>query len=278
MNYRHGFHAGNFADVFKHLVLTRILAHLLLKPTAFRIVDTHAGSGLYDLGGDEARRGGEWQEGIGRFRHFPVFEHALIKPYREALAALCPEERHYPGSPLFIRHILRAQDRAVFNELHPEAIMALRRTIGRDPCCRITALDAYTLWKAQVPPPERRGLVLVDPPFEKPDEFARMADGLTLMSRKWATGMAALWYPIKERAVVARFEQACCESAFEKLLVAELHIDAAEAAGPLAACGLMIANPPWMLAEELTTLLPELATALARGDTASWRVDWLKGP
>lgn len=278
MNYRHGFHAGNFADVFKHIVLMRILTHLLKKETPFRVVDTHAGSGRYDLASDEAARGGEWQGGIGAFREarFSPEVEALLTPYHAALLAEAPDSTQYPGSPLFIRHALRAQDRAVFNELHPEANAALRLNIGRDPNILITELDAYIAWKAQIPPPERRGLVLVDPPFEKPDEFGRMIKGLTLMANKWATGIAALWYPIKHVQDVANFERAARGSGFAKLLCLEIHVDAPD--GPLAACGMLIANPPWMLAEEMALILPELSKALARANTARFACEWLVGP
>jgi 23S rRNA (adenine2030-N6)-methyltransferase len=202
----------------------------------------------------------------------------MLAPYRAALAALDEGGTHYPGSPALIRWALRAQDRAVFNELQQEESRALTRLFARDQ--RVTCLetDAYTAWKAQVPPPERRGLVLVDPPFEKTDEFERLEKGLAMMARKWPTGMAALWYPIKSRASTAALEDTAFASGFTKLLVLELHVDAPEAIGPLAATGLLIANPPWRLQEEMSLVLPELAGLLARGLRASWRAEWLLGP
>lgn len=280
MNYRHSFHAGNFADILKHVALIRVLAYLAQKETPFRVIDTHAGAGLYDLGGAEASRTGEWREGIGRLDGFAFTPRAreIMAPFTEALAALSQGGRLYPGSPALIRHALRTRDRAAFNELHPEEFGLLHRLVGRDERVALTRLDGYTAWKAQIPPPEKRGLVLVDPPFEKEDEFGRLADGMSLMARKWASGLAMIWYPVKNRRAVADFEARCRESGFGKVLVVELHVDEITTDGPLAATGLMLANPPWTLADEMTSLLPELCVCLARGTTARWRVDWLRGP
>lgn len=266
--------------MLKHVILMRILTHLVTKPAPFRVIDTHAGAGLYDLRGDDATRTGEWIDGIGRLTEsLPNADaEAVLEPYRAALQALAPIKDHYPGSPALIRSMLRAEDRASFNELHPETCHALRRALPRDERIVINEMDGYLAWKAQTPPRERRGLVLVDPPFEKEDEFDRVAEGAEIMARKWPTGIAMLWYPIKNRHAVARFETALQAIGFNKLLVIELHVDPPETVGPLAACGLVIANPPWKLAEEMTMLLPSLSQTLARHDLARWRVDWLKGP
>ena len=278
MNYRHAFHAGNFADVLKHAILMRILTHLMQKDTAIRVIDTHAGSGMYDLKGDAASRTGEWVDGIGRLREspLPAAAEAILAPYRAALEALAPGGRLYPGSPALIRKALRPQDRASFNELHAETLWDLRRALPRDDRLVINPLDGYIAWKAQIPPPERRGLVLVDPPFEKEDEFDRMLEGANLMARKWPQGVAMLWYPIKNQRRVLQFEAGLVESAFARMLIVELHVDEPDAEGPLAACGLAIANPPWKLDEELLHLLPALSERLGRGGVARWRVDWLK--
>ena len=277
MNYRHAFHAGNFADVFKHIVLMRVLAHLRKKETPFRVIDTHAGAGNYDLASDEAQRSGEWRDGIALFdaAAFSPQVEALVAPYRAALSTLRGSAKSYPGSPLLVKSALRAEDHMSVNELHPETAARLRRVIGRDERVAHTEIDAYIAWKAQIPPPERRGMILIDPPFEKTDEFQRMAEGLAMMARKWPTGSAALWYPIKNRAAVGRFEEACRATGLAKLLVLEIHVDDAAREGPLAACGMLIANPPWMLAEEMTLILPELSAALARDAQARWAVDWL---
>jgi 23S rRNA (adenine2030-N6)-methyltransferase len=280
VNYRHAFHAGNFADVLKHAVLMRVLEHLKKKEAPFRAIDLHAGDGFYDLRGDEAARTGEWIDGIGRLaRPLAPAAEALLAPYRAALADLAPLGDLYPGSPAFIRHALRDQDRAAFNELHPEAASHLRRSASRDPRIAITSLDAYTAWKAQVPPKERRGLVLVDPPFEVAGEFDRIVEGTREMARKWAGGTLIAWYPIKNPPMARDFERAMLASGFAKLLVLELHVDQAMAEGKLSATGLILANPPFTLHAEMELLLPALAERLARRPGAgATRCEWLLEP
>jgi 23S rRNA (adenine2030-N6)-methyltransferase len=279
MNYRHAFHAGNFADVMKHLVLMRILGYLALKPAPFRVLDTHAGAGLYDLTSVEAQRGGEWQAGFGRLTGFspPADVAAILAPYLEALSALTRGGTHYPGSPLLIRHGLRAQDHAAFNELQPESYHHLRRVTPRDDRLTFTALDGYTAWKAQIPPAERRGLVLVDPPFEVADEFTRLATGMGEMARKWPSGIAMLWYPVKNRQKTRAFEAALLAHNPAKLLILELHVAELEEDGPLTASGLAILNPPYTLAEEMRITLPAIAQLLARAEGAGTRVEMLTG-
>lgn len=279
MNYRHGFHAGNFADILKHVILMRMLAHLALKPTPFRVLDTHAGSGLYDLDSDEARRTGEWRLGIGRMTEpFSAVAEPLLKPWRDALRAIVPGGRHYPGSPLFIRAALREADRAAFNEAHPQEQARLRAVLSpfRDPRLALTALDGYTMWRAQIPPKERRGLVLVDPPFETADEWQRLAAGLNMMARKWSGGSLALWFPLKDPSALRQFEAEAARSGFEKLLVVELHVDRPVSNGPMTGTGMLIANPPFTLAADMEVLLPELAARLAWSDRARYRIEALK--
>ena len=266
--------------MIKHVVLMRVLTHLKLKETPFRVIDTHAGAGMYDLRSEEASRTGEWVDGIGRLekKRLGTAAEAVLAPYRAAVRALAPLGDLYPGSPALIRHALRADDRASLNELHPETCHALRRTIGRDDTVVINEIDGYLAWKAQIPPRERRGLVLVDPPFEKDDDFDRMAETMREMGRKWPTGTAILWYPIKNLRTVSKFETDLQASGFTKLLIVELHIDRVGSVGSLAACGLAIANPPWTLADEMAALLPDLSKLLSRKSAPSWRVDWLTGP
>src|SRR5262245_45796376 len=203
MNYRHAFHAGGFVDVLKHAVLARILVHLCAKPAAFRVIDTHAGAGRYDLTGDEAMRGGEWRDGIGRLLGAAIGEKArdLLAPYLDAVAACNGAGRLtvYPGSPFLVRALLRPQDRLIACELEPVAAAALARNLARDARCKAVAIDGWTALKAYVPPKERRGLVVVDPPFEETSEFPRLAQGLEAAHRKWPGGSYLLWYPIKER-------------------------------------------------------------------------------
>jgi 23S rRNA (adenine2030-N6)-methyltransferase len=276
MNYRHAFHAGNFADVVKHAVLCRVLLHLRGKPAAFRVLDTHAGEGLYDLTRPEASRSGEWRHGIERVRNAAVTGEVggLLAPYLDVVAAHNANGRmtSYPGSPALVRAWLRPQDRLVACELEPGAAAALTHNLrGRN--IRVVTIDGWTALTAYVPPKERRGLVLIDPPFEQSGEFARLADRLAAAYRKWATGLYLLWYPIKERRECEQFARRLARSGIGKILRAELTID--DRSDRLAGAGLVLVNPPWTLERELSILLPALAAILAPGDAGSARLDWL---
>src|SRR5438270_3219353 len=203
MNYRHAFHAGGFADVIKHIVLVRILLYLHEKPAAFRVLDTHAGAGRYDLTGEEARRGGEWLTGIARIMQARFSEKtlSLLKPYLDVVRAFNPQGAltAYPGSPLIARALLRPQDRLTACEVEPKARKRLIDALRRDTQARVVDLDGWMALPAFVPPKERRGLVLIDPPFEAKDEFERLAAGFTQAFAKWPTGSYMLWYPVKSR-------------------------------------------------------------------------------
>ena len=276
MNYRHAYHAGNFADVVKHAVLCRVLLHLRGKPAAFRVLDTHAGAGVYDLAGPEASRSGEWHHGIARLQQASVAAEvgALLAPYLDVVAAHNADGRltSYPGSPALVRAWLRPQDRLVACELEPRAATALAHNLrGRN--VRVVAIDGWTALTAYVPPKERRGLVLIDPPFEQPGEFARLADRLAAAYRKWATGLYLLWYPLKDRRECENFARRLAGSGIGKILRAELTIE--DRADRLAGAGLVLVNPPWMLERELALLLPALAAVLAPGGAGGSRLDWL---
>src|SRR6204780_3539872 len=203
MNYRHAFHAGGFADVIKHIVLVRILSYLQEKPAAFRVIDTHAGAGVYDLTADEGRRGGEWLTGIARMMQARFSEKTapLVKPYLDIVRSFNPARElvAYPGSPLIARALLRPQDRRTACEVEPKARKRLIEALRRDTQARVVDLDGWTALPAFVPPNERRGLVLIDPPYEDKDEFARLADGFAQAFSKWPTGSYLLWYPAKSR-------------------------------------------------------------------------------
>src|SRR6187455_3662716 len=203
MNYRHAFHAGGFADVIKHIVLVRMLAYLQEKQAPFRIIDTHAGAGRYDLAGEEARRSGEWLTGIARVLQARFSETALplVTPYLDIVRAFNPPGKleAYPGSPLIARALLRPQDRLAACEIEPNARKQLIDALRRDTQARVVDLDGWTALPAFVPPNERRGLVLIDPPFEQKDEFERMAEGFAEAFVKWPTGSYLLWYPVKSR-------------------------------------------------------------------------------
>jgi len=265
MNYRHAFHAGNFADVVKHAVLARIVAHLKEKPAAFRVIDTHAGAGLYDLAGAEASRTGEWRAGIGKLvsaKLDPAIR-ALLSPYLDAIAALnAGPLKLYPGSPALLQQLLRSQDRLVACEKEPNAARALIACMRGDKRAKAVAIDGYTALNAYVPPKERRGLILVDPPFEQPDEFDALAQGLAAAHRKWPTGIYALWYPVKDARETDRFSRRLTRLGMPRMLQAELVLPAR---GGLRGSGLILVNPPWRLESELTVLLPALLGVLGDG-------------
>ena len=279
MNYRHAYHAGGFADVLKHAVLCRLLVHLGEKPGAFCVIDTHAGAGRYQLGGPEASKTAEWRNGIERLLAAELTRpiRALLAPYLDAVAALNPGDRLaiYPGSPALAQELLRPQDRLVACELEPQAAGALRSHLHGDPRTHAVAIDGWTALTAYVPPPERRGLVLLDPPFEEPGEFSRLVQGLAAAHRKWATGIYLLWYPIKDRAEVAAFARKLARLGIAKILRAELTIAPGGGDAGLRGCGLIVVNPPWTLHDELKDLLPALSQVLSRGAPEDPRLDWL---
>ncbi len=274
MNYRHIFHAGNPADVMKHAVLALILDHLRAKPAPFCVLDTHAGIGRYDLASEPAQKTGEYADGIGRLFGVPL-PHPALASYAGAVAAMNPDGvlRWYPGSPRLARAALRAQDRLLLAELHPDDAHTLKHEFAGDRSVAVHQTDAYVALKACLPPREKRGLVLIDPPFEQPDEFARMAEGLAAAHRRWPTGIYALWYPIKEQAAVWRFQDAVEKTAIPKILLAELTWHPEDTHLRLNGSGLLIVNPPWKLEETLRDLLPALHAALPTtggGSSVSW--------
>jgi 23S rRNA (adenine2030-N6)-methyltransferase len=285
MNYRHAFHAGGFADVVKHIVLVRMLTHLQDKPAAFRVIDSHAGAGVYDLSGDEARRGGEWRTGIARIlqARFSDTVLPLLTPYLDIVRAFnqTRDLNTYPGSPLIARAMLRPQDRLVACEVEPKARKRLIEALRRDTQARVVDLDGWMALPAFVPPKERRGLVLIDPAFEQKDEFERLADGFARTFAKWPTGSYLLWYPVKSRratdTLAGRVADAAAASTPPgKCLRLEFSVAPQTADGPLASAGLLIVNPPWKLAGELKAILPELEKPLGLGGAGRFRLEMPK--
>ncbi len=280
MNYRHAFHAGNFADVVKHALLARILTHLARKDAPFRYMDTHAGVGLYNLTWDEARKTGEAEGGVKAYLKAkppgPLAE--LFAPYDRALAAAHASGKDfYPGSPLVAAALLRPADRLSLAELHPEDVRTLRKRMGHERRVIIQEMDGWQALKAWLPPPERRGMVLVDPPFEEPDEAARMIEALEAAHRKWPTGIFACWYPVKDWRDAERLARDVAALALPKTLRLELTVDAGGDARKLTGTGMIVVNPPWMLKDEAGLMLPWLARVLAAGPRTGWKADWLTG-
>jgi 23S rRNA (adenine2030-N6)-methyltransferase len=281
VNYRHAFHAGNFADVLKHVVLTRILTYLMRKDSGLFYLDTHAGVGRYALDSDEARRGGEWREGVGRvLAAAPPDDIAgLLEPW---LAAIGKSDESgtpafYPGSPLVAASLLRPQDRLTLCELHEADHRELNANMRRDAKARtmmVKALhiDGYTALKAFVPPKERRGLALIDPPFESRDEFPRMTSAIAAAWRKWPSGCYALWYPIKHEGAVGEFQESLGQAGITNILHVQLATGAIDPDRPLTASGMAIINPPYVLEPELAVIGPWLCSQLARDEGAFWRM------
>ena len=282
MNYRHAYHAGNAADVTKHAVLALLLERLKEKPAAFMVLDTHAGIGRYDLDGTEARKTGEADSGIRRVIAAPGLP-AEAAPYLEAVRAMNavqgdPESgalRIYPGSPRLTRALMRPQDRLILAELHPDDAETLRQEFRADRQVAVHHMDGWLSLKAHLPPKtEKRGLVLIDPPFEATDEYDRLVQGLRLAHGRWPTGIYALWYPIKERATIWRFHQGLEESGIPKILAAELIWHPEDRHDRLNGCGMILVNPPWRIDLQLQTLLPALHAALG-AEAGGAHVDWI---
>ena len=269
MNYRHGYHAGNFADVLKHTALCELLRLLLSKDKKLFVLDTHAGAGGYDLGGALAGRTGEAEAGIARLAAAPrAGMPAAVVRYLAAVGAYDRKfgpsaagggPRRYPGSPRLIRAALRPGDRFVACELHPGDALALKREFAGDRAVEVRQADGYQALKALLPPVERRGLVLIDPPFEAVDEFERLARAVRHGLRRFATGCYAVWYPIKDAAAVAEFLGSV---AAPRLLTLTLRLDGEGEPGKLAACGLAVINPPWRFEEAMAEALPWIAGVL----------------
>jgi 23S rRNA (adenine2030-N6)-methyltransferase len=282
MNYRHAFHAGGFADVIKHIVLVRILIYLQEKQAAFRVIDTHAGAGLYDLTGEEARRGGEWLTGIARIMQARFSETTLplVKPYLDIVRAFNPDRdlAAYPGSPLIARALLRPQDRLTACEVELSARKRLIDALRRDTQARVVDLDGWLALPAFVPPKERRGLVLIDPPYEQKDEFERLAEGFAQAYAKWPTGSYLLWYPVKSRRATDTLARLVAEAVGASkpagtALRLEFSVAPQTADAALASTGLLIVNPPWTLLGELKAILPELEKPLGQGGAGRFRLE-----
>ncbi|MCA3556214.1 23S rRNA (adenine(2030)-N(6))-methyltransferase RlmJ [Aestuariivirga sp.] len=281
MNYRHAYHAGNHADVLKHAVLARLIVHMKKKDKPFRVIDAHAGIGVYDLSGAEAGKTGEWQGGIGKLAEpFPAEVEDLLQPYRGVIAALNPGGglRCYPGSPELALRLMRAQDRLIANELHPQDAVTLERHYRHDPRCEVTAMDAETCLKAKLPPPERRGLILIDPPYEAKTEAEKTVRMLAQGLRRFLKGVFVVWYPLKADAAAETVLDGIRGIAPPGTLKVELRVREAFGAGGLAGSGLVILNAPWRLDKELEILVPALAQRLGLGRWGAAEVLWLNPP
>lgn len=282
MNYRHAFHAGNFGDVLKHVVLLELLGALHRKSSPVHLIDSHAGIGLYDLTSSEAQRGGEYRLGVGVVLADAAASR-ILPAYLGALKALNPELGaggsgllRYPGSPWLLRQALRNEaDRLTLCELHPLDAATLKRNMGRDPRIHIHHRDGFEALRALIPPTPRRGLALVDPAFEAKDEFATLAKAVLAAHKRWTTGLLAIWYPIKEQKSVERWKAELAGALRVETLAVELTVRPAREPKQMNGSGLILINPPWQLAETLQPMLDFLKTRLAREPGGGARMETL---
>jgi 23S rRNA (adenine2030-N6)-methyltransferase len=275
VNYRHAFHAGNFADVHKHVILLALLEHLKRKPAPFFYLDTHAGRGRYDLGSEEARRSDEWRAGIGRVLGAQP-ESPEIRQYLAAVAAIRPHgEPRYPGSPLLAVNALRRDDRAVLMEQQPQEARALEIEMRGRRNVAVQSSDGYAALKAYLPPKENRGLVLIDPPYESEKEFAAVEQAARFALSRWPNGVLALWYPIKPGSEVQRMHASLKSSGLRKLLLLELSVQPLDSPLGLNGSGVLIANPPWQLDVQMQAAQKELHSLLAPDRAGAVRSEWL---
>jgi 23S rRNA (adenine2030-N6)-methyltransferase len=263
MNYRHGYHAGNFADVVKHVALVQLLLHLRKKDTAFSVTDSHAGRGLYDLAGVEAGKTNEAANGIGRLAGLDGALPEAVSTY----LSLVRESAGYPGSPLLAARLLRPQDRLTAIEKHPAEFAALKDVLAPFRNAVAENADGYARAVKLVPPPSRRGLVVMDPPFEAPDEFEKLARTVLDATRKFANGIFLVWYPVKSRAEADSFLGEVLAAGVTKALTVEVAIKAPE--GKLARAALLVINPSWGFADAFAPLAKPL--------DAEIQIKWLAG-
>jgi 23S rRNA (adenine2030-N6)-methyltransferase len=281
MNYRHAFHAGNHADVLKHVVFARIIDLLKAKQKPFSVLDAHAGIGAYDLAGVHAQKTGEWLGGIGKMAEsFSPEVEVILAPYRSVVAAMNTkgDQRFYPGSPELTVRLLRKDDRLIANELHPVDVETLRENYANDKRVRVTHVDAMQAVKAELPFASRRGVTLIDPPYEVLNETERTVKALAFGHRRFATGCFVIWYPVTTEEFASQLVVAVQALGIPSMLRAELRIKAAFERGGLSGSGLIVVNPPWALESELNILLPALAERLGIGSWGRGLVDWLTPP
>lgn len=267
MNYRHLYHAGNFADVLKHGLLCWIVAYLQQKEAPLAFIDTHAGRGIYDLSAPEARKTAEAAHGIERILA-AAGAPAALEPYLRQVRDGSPAS--YPGSPLLLAGMARPQDRITACELHPQEAAVLRQATAASRQLRVVEGDGYQRLQGLVPPPEKRGLVLMDPPFEQPDELAALARGFIAAHGKWPTGVYLLWFPLKDRAAFARFLDELRSAQIPKLSLCLIDVDRPQG---LSAAGLLLANAPYTLQAEWAPTLAWLARTMAQGPNPSWQLE-----
>lgn len=273
MNYRHIYHAGNFADVMKHLAVALVLDHLKKKKAPFCVIDAHGGIGRYDLASVQAQKTMEWQGGIGRFadvRDMPEDFALYYDMVKEGLGASV-----YPGSPVIAAHMLREGDRLIANELHPDDYGTLKETLARRRNVRVTNLDAYECIRGNIPPKEKRGLVLIDPPFEKIDEFQTLIRQMEEWKKRFPTGIFMIWYPIKAHLAVDGMKRAAISLGLHRTWCVETLLHPRRSEGTFNGCGLVVFNAPYRMPERFEAMLPFLREKMGLVETPA---EWLTPP
>ena len=276
LSYRHLFHAGNYADVFKHALLARLLIALGAKEKPYCYIDTHAGTGRYDLGHEWAWKTREFENGIGKLwerKDIP----AALAPYMDAVRSENPKARlrYYPGSPLIALKLRRPADRILLSELNKTDCAELEAVIGRERHVAVHLMDGYQALQTFLPPRERRGLVLLDSSFDRSGEFARIAKALKAAHQRWTTGVYVIWYPLMAPAVMAGFSRAVERTGIDKILRLELRVREPAKDAPRPGCGMLVVNPPWKFDKEARALLDWIWKALAEDGAGGVKVDWL---
>ncbi len=268
MNYRHAYHAGNHADVLKHVLFSRVVDYVVSRGKPFALLDAHAGTGLYDLLSDAASKTGEWETGIGLMRdHFEEPVEQLLGPFRQAMRLSNPDgrSRYYPGSPQIAAKLCGAQARLIFNELQPQDYKELELRFRTDGRVQVICEDALIAVKSKLPFAEKRGVVLVDPPFERIDETENAARMVAQALRRMAQAIILVWYPIKGLTFANEFVRAVVGTVSVEVLQIELHVREPFEGGGLAGSGVLVINPPWTLHDEMAVILPALASRLGVG-------------
>jgi 23S rRNA (adenine2030-N6)-methyltransferase len=278
LSYRHSFHAGNFADVIKHIVLVEILQHLCRKDTPFDYIDTHAGAGLFDLGSEHAGKLQEFNDGVAKLTQpeWPELTayFTVLNSYNSP-GNSSGKLQHYPGSPMIARHFLRARDREWLFELHPADFATLQGNVAGDRRIKVAQEDGFQSLLRLLPPLSRRALVLIDPAYEVKDDFLQVVKTCTRAWQKFATGIYLAWYPVVDRERIDELESRFVNSGIRNIQRFELGLTADTTARGLTAAGVVVINPPWLLMEKMTALLPRLVAALGRDDGAFFRADTL---
>jgi len=281
MNYRHAYHAGNIGDVLKHAVLARLITYFQRKEKGFRIIDTHAGIGRYDLMSEETQKTGEWQQGIGKVlaSDMPERVSELLAPWLDVVRGENGEGtlKTYPGSPLLAQHMLRKQDRLTLTELHPADFETLSHLFAGDHQVKTIHLDGWLALGSFLPPKEKRGLVLIDPAFEKTSEFSDMTAAVIKSWRKWQTGTFALWYPMKDARAISRMHRDFEEAGLRDILALELNAGKSGPDTRMLGSGMTMVNPPFTLSSEMNVVLPWLCETVRQGPGADWNIHQIVG-